>query len=71
MSPLDLGGDADDDAPADTRREGRQPQDGWKALWRRVQAHKDRQALERKAAKQVHIFTVDMLLVAVNSRGGV
>lgn len=57
MSPLDLGsnlldgtsgGDAGDTRDLDTEAEN-----GWRAIWRVVQTHKDRQTLERKAAKEV------------------
>lgn len=56
VSPLDLGGEplrdeSGDDPEGSPERRG--PEDGWKALWRRVNSHKSRQASERKAAKQV------------------
>ncbi|CAM9868378.1 unnamed protein product [Scytosiphon promiscuus] len=56
VSPLDLGGDPLlDDEPADGSKGSpgqRGSEDGWRALWRRVNSHKTRQALERNATKQ-------------------
>lgn len=55
MSPLDLGGDPLELPPGDGgdgSPEERDPEGGWKALWRLVNDHKSRQALERNAAKK-------------------
>lgn len=55
MSPLDLGDVHQQGAAGDAKEDDLQK--GWKAIWKRVQAHKDRQALERKAAKKVGSVT--------------
>lgn len=55
VSPLDLGGEPLKLPPgdgSDISPEERGPEDGWKALWRLVNDHKSRQALERNAAKK-------------------
>ncbi|CAM9718395.1 unnamed protein product [Ascophyllum nodosum] len=64
VSPLDLEGinegvsqpkpiDEDEERSGDGQNDGeRDTHKGWKAIWRRVQAHKDRQTLERRAAKK-------------------
>eukprot|EP00904_Undaria_pinnatifida_P005191 jgi/Undpi1/1801/HiC_scaffold_12.g05188.m1 len=56
VSPLDLGkklldGTSGDDA-GDTRDLDTDAENGWRAIWRVVQTHKDRQTLERKVAKE-------------------
>ncbi|CAM9621366.1 unnamed protein product, partial [Laminaria digitata] len=56
VSPLNLGGNPLQATPGDnvgdSRSQETDPEDGWRAIWRVVQKHKDRQALERKAAKE-------------------
>lgn len=55
ISPLDLGGDRLVIPPGDggdRPPEERNPEGGWKALWRLVNDHKSRQALERNAARK-------------------
>lgn len=66
MSPLELGGDLLQDGPGDDTEktpQERDAQDGWKSLWRRVQAHKDGQALERKAAMKARGVVMDRLAI--------
>ncbi|CAM9295243.1 unnamed protein product [Ectocarpus fasciculatus] len=54
VSPLDLGTDPLQDEPGDGSNGSpeRDPELGWRALWRVVHSHKSRQALERNAAKK-------------------
>lgn len=55
VSPLDLGTDPLQDEPGDGSDGSpgeRDPEYGWRALWRVVHSHKSRQALERNAAKK-------------------
>lgn len=56
VSPLTLGGnplqETSGDGVGDAGTKETDPEDGWRAIWRVVQTHKDRQALERKAAKE-------------------
>lgn len=60
VSPLNLGGNPLQAIPGDnvgdSRSQETDPEDGWRAIWRVVQKHKDRQALERKAAKEASSF---------------
>ena len=60
MSPLTLGGnppqEPSGDDVGDSRTNETDPEDGWRAIWRMVQKHKDRQALERKAFKEASSF---------------
>ncbi len=51
VSPLDLELDPPGDS-IDGTPEERDPEGGWKAIWRAVNSHKSRQALERNAAKK-------------------
>lgn len=69
VSPLDLGGDPLELPPGDDgdrSRQERGAEGGWKALWRLVNDHKSRQALERNAAKKARGLRVfDPLLCFV------
>ncbi|CAM9928543.1 unnamed protein product [Ectocarpus sp. 6 AP-2014] len=60
VSPLDLETDPLQDEPGD-RSDGspgeRDPEHGWRALWRVVHSHKSRQALERNAAKKASRYS--------------